>query len=81
MKQKKRISIKILILIPVFVLGFLAISSNIESIINLRNVNSKAVTIADEHMKNISELSNIQKKTQNIHLSVLLMKYVQSRLK
>ena len=67
MKQKKRISIKILILIPVFVLGFLAISSNIESIINLRNVNSRAVTIADEHMKNISELSNIQKKTQNIH--------------
>ena len=67
MKQKKRISIKFLILIPVFVLGFLAISSNIESIINLRNVNSKAVTIADEHMKNISELSNIQKKTQNIH--------------
>ena len=67
MKQKKRISIKFLILIPVFVLGFLAISSNIESIINLRNVNSRAVTIADEHMKNISELSNIQKKTQNIH--------------
>ena len=67
MKQKKRISIKFLILIPVFVLGFLAISSNIESIINLRNVNSKAVTIADEQMKNISELSNIQKKTQNIH--------------
>ena len=67
MKQKKRISIKFLILIPVFVLGFLAISSNIDSIINLRNVNSKAVTIADEHMKNISELSNIQKKTQNIH--------------
>ena len=67
MKQKKRISIKILILIPVFVLGFLAISSNIESIINLRNVNSKAVTIADEHMKNISDLSIIQKKTQNIH--------------
>ena len=67
MKQKKRISIKILILIPVFVLGFLAISSNIESIINLRNVNSRAVTIADEHMKNISDLSIIQKKTQNIH--------------
>ena len=67
MKQKKRISIKFLILIPVFVLGFLAISSNIESIINLRNVNSRAVTIADEHMKNISDLSIIQKKTQNIH--------------
>lgn len=67
MKQKKRISIKLLILIPVFILGFLAIFSNIESIINLGNVNDKAVTIADEHMKNISELSGIQKKTQNIH--------------
>ena len=67
MKQKKRISIKLLILIPVFILGFLAISSNVESIINLKNVNSNAVTIADEHMKNISELSEIQKKTQNIH--------------
>lgn len=67
MKQKKRVSIKLLILIPVFILGFLAISSNVESIINLKNVNSNAVTIADEHMKNISELSEIQKKTQNIH--------------
>ena len=67
MKQKKRISIKLLILIPVFILGFLAIYTNIESIFNLRKVNSSAVTIADEHMQNISDLSNIQKKTQNIH--------------
>lgn len=67
MKQKKRISIKLLILIPVFILGFLAIFSNIEAIINLGNVNSTAVTIAEEHMTNISELSNIQKKTQSIH--------------
>ena len=67
MKQKKRISIKLLILIPVFILGFLAISSNIESIFNLKNVNRNAVTIADEHMQNISVLSQIQKKTQNIH--------------
>lgn len=67
MKQKKRISIKLLILIPVFILGFLAVFSNIEAIINLGNVNSTAVTIAEEHMTNISELSTIQKKTQSIH--------------
>ena len=67
MKQKKRVSIKLFILIPVFILGFLAIFSNIESIINLGNVNDTAVTISDEHMKNISELSEIQKKTQSIH--------------
>ena len=67
MKQKKRISIKLLILVPVFILGFLAIFSNVEAIKNLGNVNATAVTIADEHMKNISELSDIQNKTQSIH--------------
>ena len=67
MKSKRRISIKLLILVPVFILGFLAIFSNVEAIKNLGNVNATAVTISDEHMKNISELSDIQKRTQSIH--------------
>lgn len=67
MNNKKRISIKLLILIPVFILGFLAIFSNVEAIMNLGSVNDTAVTISDEHMKNIAELSEIQKKTQSIH--------------
>lgn len=67
MKPKKRISIKLLILVPVFILGFLAIFSNVEAIKNLGNVNETAVTISDEHMQNISQLGNIQKMTQSIH--------------
>lgn len=67
MKAKKRISIKLLILVPVFILGFLAIYSNIDAISNLGNVNETAVVISEEHMVNISELSEIQKKTQSIH--------------
>ncbi len=67
MKEKKRISIKLLILVPVFILGFLAIYSNIDAISNLGNVNETAVVISEEHMVNISELSEIQKKTQSIH--------------
>ena len=67
MKAKKRISIKVLILVPVFILGFLAIYSNIDAISNLGNVNETAVVISEEHMVNISELSEIQKKTQSIH--------------
>lgn len=67
MKAKKRISIKLLILIPVFILGFLAIFSNVDAIMNLGNVNETAVVISEEHMMNISELSDIQKRTQSIH--------------
>ena len=52
MNNKKRISIKLLLLVPVFILGFLAIFSNAQAIINLGNVNNTAVTISDEQMKN-----------------------------
>lgn len=71
MNNKKRISIKLLLLVPVFILGFLAIFSNIEAIINLGSVNDTAVTISDEQMKNVSVLSEIQNKTQSIHKMAL----------
>ncbi len=59
MNRKKRLSITIVILVPVFILGVLAIFSNITAINNLRRVNTTAVTISDEHMVNISRLSHI----------------------
>lgn len=67
MKQKKRISIKIIILIPVLILGIVAILSNFQAINNIRKVNTTAVTIANEHMVNISQLSDIEKQIQEIH--------------
>lgn len=67
MKNKKRISIKIIILIPVCILGIVAVLSNVEAIRNLRDVNVTAVEIAQEHMVNISQLSDIQRETQAIH--------------
>lgn len=67
MKKRKRISIKLIILVPVCILGIVAVVSNLEAIKNLRNVNNTAVVIADEHMTNISELSDIQRETQEIH--------------
>ncbi len=71
MKGKKRLSITIIILVPVFILGALAIYSNIAAIINLKRVNSTAVTISDEHMVNISQLSDIEKELQEIHKKAL----------
>lgn len=67
MNGKKRLSITIVILVPVFILGALAVFSNIAAISNLKKVNMTAVTIADEHMVNISQLSNIEKELQEIH--------------
>ena len=71
MKGKKRLSITIVILVPVFILGILAIYSNVAAINNLKRVNTTAVVISDEHMVNISQLSNIEKEMQEIHKKAL----------
>jgi methyl-accepting chemotaxis protein len=71
MKTKKRISIKVVILVPVFILGIMAIFSNMEAIVNIRKVNTTAVTISDKHMVNMSELSDIERETQEIHKRAL----------
>ncbi|MDD6570898.1 MAG: methyl-accepting chemotaxis protein [Thermoflexaceae bacterium] len=67
MKKNGRISIKSIILIPVFVLGIVSIFSNVQAIININKVNSNASVIADEYMISISKLGEIQNATQAIH--------------
>ena len=71
MKKRARMSIKVFILIPVFILGFVAVCSNIQGISNLGKVNKTAVVIADEHMVNITNLTDIQKEAQDIHRMAL----------
>jgi methyl-accepting chemotaxis protein len=71
MRDKKRLSIKTIILVPVFILGVMAVFSNVEGIINIRKVNTTAVTISDEHLVTISELSDIETKIQEIHKKAL----------
>ena len=71
MKKKMRLSIKVVILLPVFVLGLLAVYSNVEAIVNIGKVNKTAVNISDEQLTNISELTDIQKEMQALHKSAL----------
>ncbi|MDE6365938.1 MAG: methyl-accepting chemotaxis protein [Lachnospiraceae bacterium] len=71
MNNKRRLSITIIILVPVFILGALAIFSNTAAISNLKKVNTTAVMISDEHMVNISDLSDIEKELQEIHKKAL----------
>lgn len=65
--DKKRVSIKSMILIPLFVLGIVAILSSVASITNLRSVNRKASTIANNDLTSISKLASIQNETKEIH--------------
>lgn len=67
MEKKGRISTKLLVLIPVFILGIVSIFSNYVAVANIRSVNANATQIANGYMTCISELSDIQKETQQIH--------------
>lgn len=65
--NKKRTSLKALILVLVFILGILSVLSNVMAVNNIRKVNRNASRIADDCMNSISELSAIENETQSIH--------------
>lgn len=65
--NKKRTSLKALILVPVFILGILSVLSNVMAVNNIRKVNRNASRIADDCMNSISEFSAIENETQSIH--------------
>ena len=67
MNNKKRTSLKTLILLPVFILGALTIICNVMAINNIRTVNSNAADIADNCMRSVSDLGEIKNDIQVIH--------------
>lgn len=67
MNQKKKLSTKLIILIPVFILGIFSVISNVMSVSNIKNVNRSAVQISEVSLKNVSGLAEIQRQTQDIH--------------
>ena len=64
---KLRVSTKLILLVPVFILGIVCMMSSIISVINIQGINAKASVIANEYMTGITELGKIQKETQNVH--------------
>lgn len=67
MKKQGRFSTKMIILIPVFILGIVSIVSCFLAVNNIRSVNNNATQIADGYMTCISDLGEIQKETLTIH--------------
>ena len=67
MKKNAKLSTRLIILIPVFILGIFSIISNVASVASIRNINRSATRISEESLQNITRLAEIQKMTQDIH--------------
>ena len=65
--NKKRLSLKYIILVPVIILGIVSVVSNIGSMNSLKRVNDTATKIVEENLYNITSLSEIQKEASAIH--------------
>lgn len=67
----KNISLKQRLILPIALLGIVALLSNILSIINIHNVNASAANIADNYMDGKSRLADIFQASMNIHKMAL----------
>ena len=67
----KSISLKHRLIIPIALLGIVALLSNVLSIINIQNVNASAANIADNYMDGNSRLAEICQSSINIHQMAL----------
>ncbi len=64
---RRTIGTKLILLLPVFILGAVCIAANIVSVANMRTINADVSRVSNEYMTGISALSEIQKETQDIH--------------
>lgn len=67
----KNISIKQRLMIPIALLGIVALLSNVLSVINIHNVNANAANIADNYMDGQSRLALICRSSMEIHKMAL----------
>lgn len=68
MRQKRRRSIKVRIMLPVVILGMAAVLSNLATMSNIRRVNENAARIADHDMTSLTELSLVKQMIQEIQI-------------
>ena len=66
-KKYKKTSIRLMILIPVAILGLVCVISNVLALVNIKNVNNTATVISDDYLTGIQCLSDVQSQAQEIH--------------
>ena len=64
-------SLKHRLILPIALLGIVALLSNILSIVNIHNVNANAANIADNYRDGKSRLAKICQSSMNIHKMAL----------
>lgn len=67
MEKKKHGSIRLKIMIPVLILGIVAVASNFLALSSTRKVNKNASEIADHYMKSLTKLSSLKEQIQELH--------------
>ena len=69
--MKNKLSIQQRLILPIILLGAVALISNILSVFSVNNVNSNASKIVDNYMVGSELLQNIRHTTTNIHKMAL----------
>lgn len=69
--KKHSYSIRVLVMLPVIVLGFFGVVSNLLALSNLQKVNRDAKNISENCIESIATLSEIRANVQNIHKMAL----------
>ena len=69
--MKKKFTIQQRLILPIILLGIVALISNVLSVFSINNVNSNASKIVDNYMVGLETLQNIRYTTTNIHKMAL----------
>ena len=67
----KNMSIKNRLILPIILLGMVALISNLLAVINISNVNGNAARITDNYMTGKDKLAQISQSVLNIHKMAL----------
>lgn len=65
--MKKKSSIRVKLMVPVVILGIVAIIASLVSSVGITQVNSSARVISDQYLASTAELGEIQKQVEEIH--------------
>lgn len=71
MKKNHSLSLKYSLILPIALLGIVALISNILAVANIRNVNANAANIADNYMNGQTRLAGIRQSTMDLHKMAL----------
>ncbi len=65
--MKKKWNIKYRLILPIALLGLVALISNLLAVSNIKNVNDNAANIADNYMEGKTQLAKLHQSVMNIH--------------